>query len=119
MTKRFAVALAMLSIAMSSSGCATSPRSGEVDARDGIDEGEALILAKQHVRDAGLTSQVFMEGHLLNFFSGPKVKRWDMESCRECWGAVFTPRRLSRFPVVYIVLIDSGTGEIRKAVWEK
>ena len=104
-------------MALCLSSCATSSRSVQEahSSYEGITQDQALKLARKHVLDSGLGNKVAVDG----FFMGPKIERWNIEACRDCWGVTFSTKSLSDFPGVYIVLIDRKTGEIRKAVWEE
>ena len=89
---------------------ASNPSWSKVDLSDGVSKQEAIILAKDHLRQIDAAKNCIL--------SLPRVKKSKFLS--DGWQVIFWPKPsvIWRLPFTFSVEIDRRTGEIKSVGWD-
>ena len=86
-------------------------QSNERSALNGVDKRQAVLIAKQHLKEIGAAKNC-----LLIF---PRIKT--SPDSQECWRVIFwpSPSVVFRLPFTFFVEVDKKTGQVKSAGWNK
>lgn len=92
----------------------------DVDFSDGIDQQEAVILAKSYVGENHLENHVLARGY---FLRRPRVYETALADKQPCWCVVLPSKKRDDawpfFEIGYAIVIDKVSGEVKYAGWNK
>ncbi len=86
-------------------------QSGGRSASDGVDKRQAVLIAKQHLKEIGAAKNC-----LLIF---PRVR--SSPDSQEYWDVIFwpSPQVMFRLPFTFSVEVNKKTGQVKSAGWNK